>query len=816
MEIEKFISPFIEGQFPLFYQEEGPLFIDFVKAYYEWMETQGNIIYQSRSLLDYRDLDNTLLEYVKYFKDKYINSLPENIIADKKLLIKHILELYRSKGTDNSYKLLFRMIFNEDIEIYLPGKNIFKTSDGEWDVPYYIEVSDNPYLSKMIGKEIISSSTQSSAVVENYFTKNVNKKVINVLSLNAINGRFKYGEKVLCPSLSEITVDTAPIIFGSLSSISITNGGINYNVGDILNVTNNGIGGLARVKSVRSKNGQVSFILVDGGSGFSANAVINVDGRSVSILNATNATPVVITTTANHDLKSGDTLRIDFVEGMTQLNINTYSYYANVINSSAFGLYSNPTLTTPINGTSYSSYVANSGYIFINTGGSGASFEIGSLVNKEIFNINTDTINDYFNAVLDSTVSGYRLNVNTINGVFSIGNQVKMNDVTVREFDININTPSILLVGESLSNSSLGITNTTVCVSDESYLVLKGNDVNNSNLNVGTILHSNTSNTTLTLNSLFPSYTINCTANVVAVNSSTITVNNQSSYFVYGEKLLNVSVTANAIISGVIRLTNWGFPAVNIPNIENLDANIDTSLVDVELEVGTIASLKNINPGEGYAIDPIVSIIEPLVYEFKILENGHYKGFNSIVDTNAGYANGIVTAVEIIDSGFGYDKNQDVNLTLSNNQYSVSGITVVDLNGIGKGYWKDNKSFISDLMYLQDSDYFQNYSYEILASRMLNTYENYIRDLVHPAGMKLFGRYIINSELNSETSIVIETSINYSSLTSSISITSDSSIFYSDSNRTTSDNFEILFVTSDYSTVFSDTAGITSDQINLS
>ena len=132
MNIEKYISPFIESQFPLFYQEEGPIFIDFMKAYYEWMETSGNIINVSRSLLEYDDIDQTMETFLKYFKNKYINSLPENILGDKRLLIKHILDLYRSKGADASYKLLFRMIFNEDIDIYVPGQYIFKLSDNDW------------------------------------------------------------------------------------------------------------------------------------------------------------------------------------------------------------------------------------------------------------------------------------------------------------------------------------------------------------------------------------------------------------------------------------------------------------------------------------------------------------------------------------------------------------------------------------------------------------------------------------------------------------------------------------------------------------
>ena len=58
--IEKTISNFVESQFPQFYLTEGPNFVLFVKAYYEWLESEGQAINQSRSLLDYRDIDNTL------------------------------------------------------------------------------------------------------------------------------------------------------------------------------------------------------------------------------------------------------------------------------------------------------------------------------------------------------------------------------------------------------------------------------------------------------------------------------------------------------------------------------------------------------------------------------------------------------------------------------------------------------------------------------------------------------------------------------------------------------------------------------------
>jgi hypothetical protein len=767
-EIEKYISPFIESQFPLFYQEEGPIFIDFVKAYYEWMELQGNeinndikekgIIYEARSLLEYRDIDNTTELFIKYFKDKYISSLPENVIADKKLLTKHILDLYRSKGTENSYKLLFRMIFNEDIEVYLPGKDVFKTSDGEWSVQRYIEVTDSPYLADLIGKQIYSNFTKSRAVVSDYYTKTVNGKLLNILIIEDLLGRFKYGEKIFCDDIPEITFDSAPFVFGSLSSISITNGGIDYNVGDILNVNKSGVGALARVKAVKSKNGEVTFKLLSGGTGFSMNAVINVDGSAFPILNTTNTNPVIVETKVAHGLNSGQSVRIDFVEGAVDLNTSLYEYYANTVNSTAFEIYTDPFLSAPLDGTSFNSYVKNSGFIYINTGGAGAMFEVGSLTNKQIYKINTDVIDDYYFTLIDSKVSGIDLGVTDVNGIFSVGDDIVMDNIEIREFDVENISPHTLLVGETLSNNYYFITDLQTAFVDDSLIILKGSDINNSNLVYGVELTGNISGAVLKINNALPSYTLNASANVKFVDPSYLTVNNQIGYFLLGEMIYDTTSGANAIITSIDRLTDWSFPKVSIPDIDNLDKNIDEVLTNVNLEVGTIASLKNINPGQGYALDPVVSVVEPLIYEYKIIENdGSIKGFNSRITAKAGYSNGIVTAVEIVDSGFGYEKDTDVDLVSNTNPYSVSGKTVIDLSGVSAGYWKDNKSFISDKKYLQDSNYFQNYSYEIVASRMLNTYENYVKDLVHPTGMKLFGRYSIRNEF-SETGALSESS----------------------------------------------------------
>jgi hypothetical protein len=329
MTVEKFVSPFIPQQFPAFYKEDGPNFIAFLKAYYEWMESTGQTIERARSLFELADIDSTEASFIKYFKNTYIRSLPESIISDKRLLVKHILDLYRAKGTPRAYELLFRILFNEDIELFIPGDFILKPSDAEWVIPRFIEVSDNPFLEALTGKQIFNSSRNATAVVESVNQKIVGNKFIHVLYLSSINGRFKYGENILCSEIPELTLDNAPTALGSLTAIAIENGGAGFIVGDVLDVTGTGVTGKARVASTRDENGKVSFTLVNGGSGYSLDAVVTV--ATALYLNINNAIGVIengesvvsSNTSANGTVTFANTTQIQLINFSSNLSFNT-------------------------------------------------------------------------------------------------------------------------------------------------------------------------------------------------------------------------------------------------------------------------------------------------------------------------------------------------------------------------------------------------------------------------------------------------------------------------------------------------------------
>ena len=99
MALDAKLSSLVEDQFPSFYKEEGPKFLAFVKAYYQYLETTGKQQDIQRNLKTYKDIDTTIDDYIKYFRSELMPEIPNDALADKKLLAKRIKDLYTTKGT---------------------------------------------------------------------------------------------------------------------------------------------------------------------------------------------------------------------------------------------------------------------------------------------------------------------------------------------------------------------------------------------------------------------------------------------------------------------------------------------------------------------------------------------------------------------------------------------------------------------------------------------------------------------------------------------------------------------------------------------
>ena len=215
----------LERQIPEFIREDYAAFVNFVKAYYEFLEQS-----QSRNLSDIRSIDRTLDEFVYKFRKEVASLLPTSNIQNERFFLEKIREFYNIRGSVESYKLLFRLLYNKDVDVFYPSTQILKVSDGKWTQEKSVFVRTISGNVSDLNGQIINITT--------------NKKVLDVFSPNVIN----YRENVY-----EVFIDKAYV-----NDISI---------GDTVSY------GTARAEIIACP---AKYNIVSGGSGFSVGAIYNL------------------------------------------------------------------------------------------------------------------------------------------------------------------------------------------------------------------------------------------------------------------------------------------------------------------------------------------------------------------------------------------------------------------------------------------------------------------------------------------------------------------------------------------------------------
>ena len=240
------------------------------KTKYATVSTKPNAVFLTRNFFDIKDIDNTFDEYVVYFKEKYLKHLQFKTITNTKTLIKHSLDLYRSKGTERSVDLLYKIVFGKPAKVYYPGTDLFRLSGGDWFIPNYLELSLSSANKNLINKQVVGTQSGAIAFVEEIIRRIVAGKVIEIAYISAIRGNFITGEKVYL-SDNSLKIEDCPTVIGSLNQIlvDVNGAGLNFTQNEIINVTSaRGVGGKAKVLSIANTAGKVFFELADGGYGY--------------------------------------------------------------------------------------------------------------------------------------------------------------------------------------------------------------------------------------------------------------------------------------------------------------------------------------------------------------------------------------------------------------------------------------------------------------------------------------------------------------------------------------------------------------------
>jgi hypothetical protein len=238
------LKDLVAQQLPEFVRAEYPTFVSFVEAYYEFLDQQDV------DLASLRDIDRTLDDYIKYFKEEIAHNYPivSSNYDTERFLLKHIKEQYLAKGSEASYKLLFRLLYGKDVFIDYPGKQMLRVSDGRWtqDVSIFVNVlTGDPYA--LIGKTVTIQTSKrifNLNVVKNVDAANkITATVENVLPVSGAPGIYElfinrnfYGDITASDSVkygSEFQGQILP----STAKIKITNAGKGFKPGQVFQIS---------------------------------------------------------------------------------------------------------------------------------------------------------------------------------------------------------------------------------------------------------------------------------------------------------------------------------------------------------------------------------------------------------------------------------------------------------------------------------------------------------------------------------------------------------------------------------------------------
>ena len=107
---------------------------------------------------------------------------------------------------------------------------------------------------------------------------------------------------------------------------------------------------------------------------------------------------------------------------------------------------------------------------------------------------------------------------------------------------------------------------------------------------------------------------------------------------------------------------------------------------------------------------------------------------------------GRILELSILNRGSGYTTAPTINLSNSGNGTAQVISTILTGVFTYPGRYVNDDSIVSGFSFIQDRDYYQNYSYVIRSSESIEKYRKAIKDLAHPAGMKLFGEYLFEDD----------------------------------------------------------------------
>jgi hypothetical protein len=123
----------VESLIPSGLRDKSATLIDLLKSYYNYMNFSGNPSYEINSINNARDIDLVDDKYLTLLQKEIAAAIPKNVQIDKVKLYKSLLQYYSVRGSVDSIRLFFKILFQDNVQIYYPREDMLIPSSGNWD-----------------------------------------------------------------------------------------------------------------------------------------------------------------------------------------------------------------------------------------------------------------------------------------------------------------------------------------------------------------------------------------------------------------------------------------------------------------------------------------------------------------------------------------------------------------------------------------------------------------------------------------------------------------------------------------------------------
>lgn len=642
-------------------------------------QVKDNVIRASAELPNYRKLDSSVGDYFAYLKEELFQTMPQEYLGNKRLIASKFRDFFQSRSNEQSYRFLFKLLYDETIDFYYPGDDILRISDGNFEQQRIVRTRVNSRIFEFVNKTIRGVTSGAIGNVVTARTSFSGGIEYAEFVLNLVNGTFLPEEEIV--ATTDSTLKTT--LFGIVTGFNIVDGGSGYQVGNNIVITGDGFGAQAQILSVQQSPID-SLAVNEKGQGYrlGVNGIVDDTGTGGSGLK------VRVTELAN-------------------------TYY----------------VSTPIVGTvnvqTGSNTVTGNFTTFFTSFSNGDFLEIGTRAYQVVGRDSNTLIRVFPEWKYESAND---LTANLVQ--YTIGETSKV-DVINRGSNY-FESPSITLVDTLVGD--LGMI-------DEKLIVITDGGFD---YRVGDTLTFTGNNPTR--------HAIGQVASVEEIIRYRRGIINDFSSEVLEDYreigLLDVldDETYDFLLEDSTRVI-----------FENGKDILKNEEWDFE---GSIARVELLDMGRGYDTVNALPTIEVTSANGTgaVLTVSSLSGLNAEVSVDAGNNSvglGSIRALNILDFGLNYS-NASVDLTElgdgnANLQPIISGL------GITSGIWVDDDGKI-DYKIIQDSFFYQDYSYVIRSGLVFNVYRDALKRILHPAGMIPFGEIQISSYLNVEataTSILV-------------------------------------------------------------